>query len=46
MNVFDSRPNIDTSKGYVRAEDMSDPFWEMPFEEAIATAERMNAEEN
>jgi hypothetical protein len=24
----------------------SDPFWEMTFEEAIALAERMNAEEN
>jgi hypothetical protein len=25
---------------------ISDPFWEMTFEEAIALAERMNAEEN
>jgi hypothetical protein len=44
VNMFDSRPNFDTSSEYVRA--MSDPFWEMTFEEAVATAERMNAEEN
>jgi hypothetical protein len=29
-----------------RESEYSDPFWEMEFEEALALAERMNAEEN
>jgi hypothetical protein len=38
--------NFDTFSEHVEGANMSDPFWEMTFEEAIATAERMNAEEN
>jgi hypothetical protein len=42
--MCERRPDSNTFPEHVRA--MSDPFWEMEYDEALAAAERMNAEEN